>query len=77
MEPLDGTPWPDLHHALPLPVAAGTLVVFHGLLPHCSLPNRSPVSRLAYTLHVTDGRAAYSPLNWLQRSPDFPVRGLL
>lgn len=77
MEMLDPTPWPDVQHATPLPVPAGTLVVFDGLLPHCSLPNRSPVSRLAYTLHVTDGRAAYSPLNWLQRSADFPVRGLL
>ena len=77
MEPLDGTPWPDLQQATSLPVAAGTLVVFDGLLPHCSLPNRSPVSRLAYTLHVTDGHAAYSPLNWLQRGADFPVRGLL
>ena len=77
MEPLDGMPWPELQQATPLTVAAGTLVVFDGLLPHCSLPNRSPVSRLAYTLHVTDGRAVYSPLNWLQRSAAFPVRGLL
>jgi phytanoyl-CoA hydroxylase len=56
-------------------VPAGTLVVFHGLLPHYSAPNRSARSRLAYTLHVTDGAAAYSPLNWLQRER-LPVRGL-
>jgi hypothetical protein len=31
------------------------LVCFHGLLPHYSAPNRSPISRHAYTLHVTDG----------------------
>jgi phytanoyl-CoA hydroxylase len=49
-------------------VPAGTLVVFHGLLPHYSAANRSPRSRLAYTLHVTDGRAAYAASNWLQRS---------
>ncbi len=75
MEPLDATPWPDMAQAVPLPVAAGTLVVFGGLLPHCSAPNRSPHSRLAYTLHATDGRCAYSPLNWLQRSAALPVRG--
>ena len=76
MRALDSTPWPSLAQAVPLPVAAGTLVVFHGLLPHCSAANRSPRSRLAYTLHVTDGSAAYSPLNWLQRSAALPVRGL-
>ncbi len=75
METLDATPWPDAAHARPLPVAAGTLVVFHGLLPHYSAPNRSARSRLAYTLHATDGRAAYSPLNWLQPSAALPVRG--
>ncbi len=76
MRPLDATPWPAMSQARPLPVAAGTLVVFHGLLPHCSLANRSARSRLAYTLHVTDASAAYSPLNWLQRGPELPVRGL-
>lgn len=67
MLPLDSTPWPEVANAVALPVAAGTLVVFGGLLPHYSAPNRSPRSRLAYTLHATDGRTAYSPLNWLQR----------
>jgi phytanoyl-CoA hydroxylase len=76
MQALDTTPWPDTTQAVPLPVAAGTLVVFGGLLPHYSAPNRSARSRLAYTLHVTDGRAGYSPQNWLQRSPGFPARGL-
>ncbi len=73
LEPLDAAPWPGSDSAVPLPVPAGTLVVFHGLLPHYSAANRSLRSRLAYTLHVTDGRAAYSPQNWLQRSG---VRGL-
>ena len=73
MEPLDDTPWPALDRAQALPVAAGTLVCLHGQLPHCSLPNRSAVSRLAYTLHATDASAAYSPLNWLQRAAG--VRG--
>ena len=75
MEKLDATPWPDSRSAVPLEVKAGTLVVFHGLLPHYSAPNRSARSRHAYTLHVTDGRSAYAPGNWLQRSADFPVRG--
>ncbi|WP_425256709.1 phytanoyl-CoA dioxygenase family protein [Rubrivivax sp. RP6-9] len=68
IERLDSTPWPDTGTAVPLPVPAGTLVLFHGLLPHYSAANRSPRSRLAYTLHVTDGRAAYAASNWLQRS---------
>jgi phytanoyl-CoA hydroxylase len=71
--PLDPTPWPGPDQAVPLPVAAGTLVVFDGLLPHYSAANRSPRSRLAYTLHVTDGACAYSAANWLQREG---VRGL-
>lgn len=75
METLDATPWPGDGAAVPVEVRAGTLVVFHGRLPHYSAPNRSPVSRHAYTLHVTDGRATYSPRNWLRRGPDLPVRG--
>jgi len=73
LERLDATPWPGERSAVPLPCAAGTLVVFHGLLPHYSAANRSPRSRLAYTLHVTDGNAVYLTLNWLQREG---VRGL-
>ena len=75
LEVLDRTPWPDRAGALPLPCAAGTLVVFHGLLPHYSAPNRSARRRLAYTLHATDGRCSYAPTNWLQRAPDFAPRG--
>lgn len=67
LEGLDRTPWPDAGRAVPLPAAAGTLIAFHGLLPHCSAPNRSPRRRLAYTLHATDGRSAYAASNWLQR----------
>jgi phytanoyl-CoA hydroxylase len=76
MQALDATPWPSMHDAVPLEVTAGTLVCFGGLLPHCSAPNRSARSRLAYTLHATDAGAAYSPLNWLQRRADRPVPGL-
>jgi phytanoyl-CoA hydroxylase len=74
MDKLSDLPWPGTAHAVPLPVEAGTLVVFHGLLPHCSAPNRSAKSRLAYTLHVTDGTARYAASNWLQRTAR-PLRG--
>jgi phytanoyl-CoA hydroxylase len=77
MEALDATPWPDMSTAVPVPAEAGTLVVFHGLLPHWSAPNRSDRSRHAYTLHATDGRAVYAGHNWLQRSARVPVRGFV
>ena len=75
MEALDDTPWPDGKSALPIEVAAGALVVFHGLLPHYSAPNRSAFSRHAYTLHATSALAQYAPGNWLQRGHTLPVRG--
>jgi phytanoyl-CoA hydroxylase len=71
---LDATPLPR-EGLQPLEVPQGTLVVLHGLLPHASAPNRSASSRHAYTLHVIDGRAGYSPDNWLQRAPAMPLRG--
>ena len=77
MEKLDTMPWPSDSVAVPVEAKAGTLVIFHGLLPHYSAPNRSPVSRHAYTLHVTDGRTTYSPQNWIQRDSSFPVRGFM
>ena len=75
MEPLDPAPWPTEATAVPVEVRAGALVLFHGKLPHYSAPNRSSLSRHAYTLHVTDGTAAYSPRNWLRRDATMPVRG--
>jgi phytanoyl-CoA hydroxylase len=75
MEQLDATPWPDDSTAVPLEAKAGDLVCFHGLLPHYSAPNRSAVSRHAFTLHVTDGRTEYSKRNWIQRDASLPVRG--
>ncbi len=74
MDDLDATPWPGAG-AVPVEVKAGTLVVFHGLLPHYSAPNRSNKSRHAFTLHAVDGDARYSSLNWLQRDDSFPARG--
>ena len=75
MEKLDPTPWPDDRVAVSLECRAGSLVCFHGLLPHYSAPNRSAVSRHAFTLHATDARTPYSPRNWIQRDEGFPPRG--
>jgi phytanoyl-CoA hydroxylase len=74
-ERLDATSWHVGDATRALEVPAGTLVVFHGHLPHASAPNRSERSRLAYTLHVVEGTAEWSPLNWLQRAADDPARG--
>lgn len=67
MQALDATPWPDQNSGQAVPVPAGTLLVFHGYLPHYSAPNRSDKSRLALTFHVVDGRRPYAAENWLQR----------
>jgi len=75
VEAIDDTPWPTAQVAVALEVKAGALVCMNGKLPHYSASNRSPVSRHAYTLHVTDAAATYSPRNWLQRGPNLPVRG--
>lgn len=75
LEALDATPWPEISQAVPLEVPAGTLVCLHGLLPHCSAPNRSAVSRQAYTLHTVDALSHWSPTNWLQRPAAMPPRG--
>jgi phytanoyl-CoA hydroxylase len=77
MEKLSDMGWPDNSTAVPLECKAGSLVCFHGLLPHYSAPNRSAVSRHAYTLHVTDGATSYSPQNWIQRDDKLPARGFL
>lgn len=73
MERLDAASWPD--EGVPLEVSKGTLVVLHGKLPHGSRPNRSSVSRHAYTLHLIDGACRYPADNWLQRGPGMPLRG--
>ncbi len=74
---LDTTPLPAAPDDLvALPVSAGTLVVLHGLLPHWSGPNRSPVSRHAYSVHCISQAAAYPAWNWLQRPSTMPLRRL-
>lgn len=61
---------------VPLEVSAGTLVVLHGLLPHWSDVNRSARSRHAYSIHCIAESADYPAWNWLQRTPDLPLRRL-
>lgn len=75
LEPLDPTPWPSPADAVAVPVAAGSLVLMHGLLPHRSDANRSARSRLAYTLHVTDASSRYATTNWLQPLAHDPPEG--
>ena len=75
-EVLDPEPWPE-HLKLPAEASAGTLVIFSGRAPHMSGPNLSEKSRHAYTLHVIDQTCHWPAENWLQRSPDLPLRGFV
>jgi len=75
-ETLPEAPSFDENDGVPLEVAAGTLVVLHGALPHYSEANRSSKSRYAYTLHAISGAADYPADNWLQRGRDLPLRRL-
>jgi phytanoyl-CoA hydroxylase len=70
----DQTPWPE-EKLIPLEVSKGSVIILNGLLPHKSLANRSSKSRHAYTLHVISGDCSYPETNWLQRSPQMPLRG--
>jgi phytanoyl-CoA hydroxylase len=73
-EVLDPEPWPE-HLKLPAEASTGTLVIFDGRAPHMSAPNSSSFSRHAYTLHIIDQVCRWPADNWLQRSPDLPLRG--
>jgi phytanoyl-CoA hydroxylase len=70
----DSSPWPE-ETLVPLEVPKGSLILLHGLLPHKSVANRSAKSRHAYTLHVISAGCHYPESNWLQRSPEMPLRG--
>jgi phytanoyl-CoA hydroxylase len=70
----DDSPWPEFLLA-PLEARQGALIILHGLLPHLSYANASDRSRHAYTLHLIDGGCEYPTDNWLQRSPEMPLRG--
>lgn len=54
-----------LDDARTLEVEAGTLIAFHGRLPHASEPNRSSRSRVAATLHSVDRSAVWAEDNWI------------
>jgi phytanoyl-CoA hydroxylase len=73
-EIFDNEPWPTAG-LVPLEVPKGSLILLHGLLPHCSFENRSPRSRHAYTLHLIGARVNYPADNWLQRSETMPPKG--
>ncbi|HEV7398470.1 MAG TPA: phytanoyl-CoA dioxygenase family protein [Pyrinomonadaceae bacterium] len=70
----DSSEWEE-ERLVPLEVRKGTLIMLHPWLPHKSLENKSSRSRQAYTLHVISGTSNYPGDNWLQRPPDFPLRG--
>ena len=74
IETVDETPWPS-SGGVPAEARVGSLVIFHGRMPHKSGANNSPRSRHAYTLHVIDRQCHYPADNWLQRSEDLPLRG--
>lgn len=65
---LDDTPWPNAQQAVALEVEAGSVVVFHDHMPHCSYANRSDQSRVAVTFHGYHPQSTWSLNNWLQRS---------
>ena len=65
----------DTSEKIPLEAKRGTLIALHGTLPHWSGPNTSADPRHAYTVHIIDGTAQYLDDNWLQRSPELPLRG--
>lgn len=73
-EIFDDSVWPE-EKVQPLEVEKGSLIILHPLLPHLSRENRSAKSRQAYTLHVIDAASNYPAENWLQRSPEMPLRG--
>jgi len=54
-------------HPILAPCHAGDAVIFDGLTPHASSPNRSSKSRRAITLHFKPAASDWAPTNWLQR----------
>jgi len=58
---------------VPLICKKGSLVVIHGYVVHMSEANTSSFSRHAYTFHMIEKSATWSPDNWLQR-PDMPFK---
>jgi phytanoyl-CoA hydroxylase len=73
-EVFDTQAWPT-EGLIPLEVPKGSVILLHGLLPHCSFENKSTRSRHAYTLHLLGAHANYPADNWLRRSKEMPLRG--
>ena len=67
--------WPE-DDWIPLEMEKGSMVCFHGYLPHKSLPNRSSKSRHAYAIHVIEGKYDWLPGNWIQRHEN-PAKGFV
>lgn len=59
---------------VPLPTAAGDLVILNGQVVHWSNQNESDIARHALMVHVVDGACHYSSENWLQypEGKEFP-----
>jgi len=54
---------------IPVECKAGDLVLIHGQVEHCSMPNKSEKPRHSFQLHLVEGPAEgieWSQLNWLQ-----------
>lgn len=68
----------DLTAGVPLPAAAGTLVLLHGAVLHWSAPNTGAASRHAFTLHIAEGGrgCVWRADNWLQRPAESPFEAL-
>ncbi len=71
---IDDMPWAGRWKPEPVPVPAGSVVLFHERMPHYSSENQSDRSRHAFTLHVSDQDADWAPENWLQRRQLPPFR---
>jgi len=63
---LDETAW-TVGVAEAMEVPAGSAVLFNDRMPHYSSQNLSDASRHAFTLHIAESGAVWSPGNWLQR----------
>ena len=66
--------WADRSSFEPIEVKAGACVVLHGANVHCSYPNTSDVSRLAFSIHYVEKDAEWARDNWLQGAPMTPLQ---
>ena len=71
----EGAPF-DLAGAVPLEIAAGSLVLLHAAVVHYSEANTSDAGRHAYSIHVIEGEAEYLKDNWLQKEGGAPFPAL-